>query len=72
MYHVYCPNTQTYELLDESSLLSTHLTSEGSVAYLRCRCGSLLVAGPNVFRLRHASHPARKQVGQGPATTATD
>lgn len=40
---VYCDGTGTYVIVRARNALSRHETSEGTVRYHRCHCGSLIV-----------------------------
>lgn len=56
MHRVYCPRAEVHQLLGTECVLSTHPTTFGTVTYLRCRCGSLVLASPGTAA-RHTSPP---------------
>ena len=53
---VHCPRCGIVRPLGRDRVLSAHRTSEGIVTYLRCHCGGLVVAMPDVPAVHAWSH----------------
>lgn len=52
MYEITCPATGLAVTLGAGDRISSHRTSEGTITYLRCTCGAMVLAVPG--GVRHA------------------
>ncbi len=55
MFDIYCPHCQLPHLMETKTILSTHSTSDGPVAYVRCPNGHLVVKEFRANRTRAAA-----------------
>lgn len=55
MYRIHCHRANVDHELGSDRVLSAHRTSDGVVAYLRCPCGDIVVAGPGAHAGRGQS-----------------
>lgn len=70
MYRFHCPVDDIEVPPEPRRLLSAHRTSEGTVSYVRCRCGKIAVMVTGALLDRAVFHPAVKRSTPHPTTMA--